>query len=1095
MQRFVKAAVVFCAAGAVVVSVVPASALTGTSSWHNSPLAAQAGAFSVEFDAVPNAAGMDGVIGLSPSAASSYNDCAAMVRFNMSGMIDVRNGGSYAADAALPYQPGTTYRFRMDVDPATGLYSVVVAPQGGQQVALATDYAFRTEQAGATTLANWATISGVGSHTVEGFRLVGDDSGDTWASSATWQNRPFEAQSGAFDATFAVVPHAANMDGVIGLAPAPAASYNDCAAIVRFNMNGTIDVRNGNRYAADATLAYTPEMTYHVTMKVDVTAKTYSVTVTPEGGQPVTLATDYGFRSEQAHAGQLTQCAILSSPGTQTISKFAVQAARPVELLVNAGPDKTVDIADMVVLEGSVTVDGVSMAWNQVDMQWTQVSGPGEAKFANVIIPMTLARFSETGTYVLRLTATYNGQTASDTVSVEVISPGVTATTNWQNFAVPTQTGRFQAEFDAVPNDANMDGVIALSAAAVGNYNECAVLVRFAGSGTIDARNGSSYAANTAVNYTPGTTYHFRLVVDVPARTYDVYVTPEGGSEQSLGRGFAFRTEQTAITQLANWATIAGVGSHTVSNFQLGEAPAAPLTANAGGDRSIVAGESTTLSGSAAGGKAPYTYKWSPTTGLGSPNAATTTAAPQATQVYTLTVTDAAGQTATDSITVTVSSVSTDARYVATNGNDSNSGTSSAPWRTIAKAASTAQAGTTVIVRSGTYNESLRPAYSGQAGKLIIFKSETPRGAVLDGQQSRSSGVDLQGRQYVRVDGFEIRNFNSNGVYLQGRSETSVVGVEIANNYIHHNGNTSSWGSSGIGIQAQNARNTLIDGNEIYHNGDTAVAIGGEWRAENVTIRGNNIHYNGRDGIKGGGHNIIIEYNFMHNQCHTTTHQDATEIWQCDGLIVRYNVIGDFTQLVYGGMGAGGQYLKNIQVYGNVFYNHYYWNRHRGSCPAVWFDARKGPSGAPFEKIYIHSNTFLFLGEDISPIMLYGSSSTSNRDVRIYNNIFYRCRGLSRTGNAYSVGSEMQPLYSDYNCFYGMTPAGGNANSIHADPRLVNYSVGALTFDARLRSDSPCIDAGPSNLGSLVPLPSNFTDADGKARPLGGGYDMGAYER
>ena len=35
---------------------------------------------------------------------------------------------------------------------------------------------------------------------------------------------------------------------------------------------------------------------------------------------------------------------------------------------------------------------------------------------------------------------------------------------------------------------------------------------------------------------------------------------------------------------------------------------------------------------------------------------------------------------------------------------------SSAPWRTLAKAANTAQAGSTVIVRSGTYNEALTPA-------------------------------------------------------------------------------------------------------------------------------------------------------------------------------------------------------------------------------------------------------------------------------------------------------------------------------------------------------------------------------------------------
>jgi hypothetical protein len=55
-------------------------------------------------------------------------------------------------------------------------------------------------------------------------------------------------------------------------------------------------------------------------------------------------------------------------------------------------------------------------------------------------------------------------------------------------------------------------------------------------------------------------------------------------------------------------------------------------------------------------------------------------------------------------------------------------------------------------------------------------------------------------------------------------------------------------------------------------------------------------------------------------------------------------------------------------------------------------------------------------------------------------------------------------------------------NRENTDPRLVDAT------DFRLRYDSPAVDAG-------MALPEVAHDADGIARPRGGGYDLGAYER
>jgi hypothetical protein len=83
---------------------------------------------------------------------------------------------------------------------------------------------------------------------------------------------------------------------------------------------------------------------------------------------------------------------------------------------------------------------------------------------------------------------------------------------------------------------------------------------------------------------------------------------------------------------------------------------ASPVVAEAGPDKTIPPGGSTTLEGSASGGVPPYTYSWSPTTGLDNPNIAQPTASPSTRTTYTLTVRDSLGQAATDTVTVTVAS-------------------------------------------------------------------------------------------------------------------------------------------------------------------------------------------------------------------------------------------------------------------------------------------------------------------------------------------------------------------------------------------------------------------------------------------------------
>jgi len=169
----------------------------------------------------------------------------------------------------------------------------------------------------------------------------------------------------------------------------------------------------------------------------------------------------------------------------------------------------------------------------------------------------------------------------------------------WVNAPFAAQTGNFTATFDATPALSNMNSVVGLSHGAGTAYTAFANLVAFNGTaGTILARDGAAYASQTNVPYTGGSTYHFRLVVNVSAHSYSIFVTPPGGSELTIGSDFHFRTEQNTVTSLNNLGVFVGAaaGSLAVCNFAIGGTPPPPdftLSATAA-SQTITAGGSTT---------------------------------------------------------------------------------------------------------------------------------------------------------------------------------------------------------------------------------------------------------------------------------------------------------------------------------------------------------------------------------------------------------------------------------------------------------------------------------------------------------------------
>jgi poly(beta-D-mannuronate) lyase len=139
----------------------------------------------------------------------------------------------------------------------------------------------------------------------------------------------------------------------------------------------------------------------------------------------------------------------------------------------------------------------------------------------------------------------------------------------FQNASLPGQTGTFTIAFDATPSADPSNSYVGLSQGAQTAHTGIAANVRFNPDGNIDARNGGAYAAAATIAYNANVQYHVRMVVNVASHTYSAFVTAPGGSEQTIGSNFAFRTEQAGITSVNSWVAWASVGSITACNVAL----------------------------------------------------------------------------------------------------------------------------------------------------------------------------------------------------------------------------------------------------------------------------------------------------------------------------------------------------------------------------------------------------------------------------------------------------------------------------------------------------------------------------------------------
>lgn len=101
--------------------------------------------------------------------------------------------------------------------------------------------------------------------------------------------------------------------------------------------------------------------------------------------------------------------------------------------------------------------------------------------------------------------------------------------------------------------NATIDALFYLAADTVLEYGDFSIGVRFTG-GTIDARNATTYQADTSISYVFGQLYHCWIETAVYDETYNVYIQTEGmDSPAKLATDYGYRL--TGISELDVWGT------------------------------------------------------------------------------------------------------------------------------------------------------------------------------------------------------------------------------------------------------------------------------------------------------------------------------------------------------------------------------------------------------------------------------------------------------------------------------------------------------------------------------------------------------------
>jgi Right handed beta helix region len=477
--------------------------------------------------------------------------------------------------------------------------------------------------------------------------------------------------------------------------------------------------------------------------------------------------------------------------------------------------------------------------------------------------------------------------------------------------------------------------------------------------------------------------------------------------------------------------------------------------------------------------------------------------------------------------------------YVSTTGNDSNPGTQTAPWRTIQHAADTAGAGSTVNVRGGIYEELVRVNASGNARDgFITLKNYPGETAVLDAGHFAPSGrqgvLTIHNQSYVRIEGFEIRNFRT-AEHRLAPLGISVMGagshIELLKNNVHHieqnfNGRDAPGrGGNGFGIAVYGTdaktpiSELIIDGNEVHHlktgsseslvvNGNVTNfrithnvvhdnnnigidVIGFERTAPdpavdqardgvvsgnlvyNITSRGNPAYGNDQssDGIYvDGGARVMIEQNVIHNVDFGIELASEHRDRATSYITARNNLIYDCNTA---GISIGGYAPERGHTEHCIVVNNTLYDNDTAATGSGEFQMQWNMSDNIFENNIVYAGSRCLISVNKS------QARKNQSEVTIDYNLYYCASGAET-----STWTEASATATGFDRHVESTE--NDRHSHFMDPKFVDVAA----KDFHLKSDSPALAAGTTDR-----VPVGELDLDGSPRVKSGKAEIGCYQR
>ncbi len=476
--------------------------------------------------------------------------------------------------------------------------------------------------------------------------------------------------------------------------------------------------------------------------------------------------------------------------------------------------------------------------------------------------------------------------------------------------------------------------------------------------------------------------------------------------------------------------------------------------------------------------------------------------------------------------------------YVSLAGSDSNAGTQAAPWRTIQYAADTARAGSTVLVRGGIYEELVSIHASGNASDgFITFKNYPGETAVLEAGRITPSGrqgvLTIHNQSYIRIEGFEIRNFRTAerrlaplGIDVRGAGSH----IELLKNNVHHIEQTfdgrdaPGHGANGFGIAVYGTdaktpiTDLVIDGNEVHHlktGSSESLVVNGN--VTNFRITHNVVHDNNnigidiigfertapdpavdqaRDGVVSG--NLVYNITSKGNPAYGNE-QNSDGIYVDGGtrILIEQNVIHDCDF----GIELASEHKDRLTSYviarnNLIYHGHtagvsiggYDPNRgHTEHCTVVnntLYDNDTSATGSgEFQMQWnmsdnVFANNIVYAGSRCQISVIKTKVDKSQPPALIDHNLYY-CAAGAKAATWVGVSSTV----TGYDTYVEST--GNDRHSRFLDPKFAN----ATTGNFHLQPDSPAIGAGATEfqMGEL--------DLDGLPRFKSGKIDLGCYQR